>query len=308
MRIHRVAVLTFSVVLLAGIAVGTLPTQETENQPVSETQNLSSSVVQNTSSISLQSQPSSDVQRQPALRPEIVAEDHIDVPEQTVTLGGETYETKLIGRAEAGEDLKVNIEGHGNRGYSSALVDARGPPSDVSPPKRARGNSRPSFATNGIGPGTYFVAVREQNSVQAVQPVVISAAEPSLSGPDCVGAGSSAVFEVYVDEEQVGNVGRVELVAFNQNQTIRTTAEQERANLYRAEIPFENAQSDMDVLVHAKVYAGNGQGNSGNAPGNSGNAPGNSGAAQSSSQSLQNVIGISQQSTLYVVQDEANCG
>jgi hypothetical protein len=64
----------------------------------------------------------------------------------------------------------------------------------------------------------------------------------------------------------------------------------------------------MDMLVHAKVYAGSGQGNSGNAPGNSGNAPGNSRNAQPSSQSLRDVIGLTQQHTIYVVQDEANCG
>jgi hypothetical protein len=313
MRIHRAIVLLLSVGLLAGIAVGTLPTPEQPSQPVSETGNTSSAIVQNASSLDAQSQQSAAAQRQPALRPEIIPEDHIDVPEQTVTLGGETYDIKLIGRAETEGNLEVFIEGPGNSGYSSALVDARGPPSDVpadvSPAKRGRGNSRPSFATTGIPPGLYFVGVREQNSMRAVQPVVIAATETSLSGPNCVGAGSSAVFEVYVNEGQAGNVGRVEVVAFNQNQTIRTTAERERANLYRADISFEGApQSDMDMLVHAKVYAGNGQGNSGNAPGNSGNAPGNSRAAQSGSQSLRNVIGISQQHTIYVVQNEANCG
>lgn len=279
-RIDRIVVLVLSVGLLAGIGVGALPMVEPQSQPVSDTQNFASS--------GTQSQPPTDAQGLYTPKHEIIAEDHIDVPEQTVTLRGETYEIKLIGRGEVGEQLNVRVEGPENETYSPVLVNPRGPPSDVSPPMPARGNSRPSFDTTGIPPGMYFVAVRNQNQTQTVQPVVVSATETSLSGPDCLGTGSTAVFEVYVNEGQAGDISHVELVAFNQNRTIRTAADRERANLYRAELPLENvSQTDTKLLVHAKIYTGDGQDNS---------------------RSLQDVVGISKQHTLFVVEDEAHCG
>lgn len=239
------------------------------------------------SGIALDSQPSVGIQEPSTSDYKITVEGSVDVPERAASFGNASYNVSSVGRQTIGDPINVSIAGPENDSYAAVLVDPNGTSPDVEKHLTlARGDSQLSFNTSELSPGTYFVAVKNRSGIRALQPVVVTGSEVSLFGPNCVEAGENASFHVTKIEGQGENVSRVELVAFDQNRMIRTTAERERANLYRAELPLEDVPP-TDLLVYAAVYTGNETGD----------------AAR-----LRNLVRITQQINLFVVEDEASCG
>jgi hypothetical protein len=149
----------------------------------------------------------------------------IEVPERTVTLGGESYQVSSLARVSRGEPLRARTSGVDETGYRLYLHDDRGTVVDqryVSP----SADGTVAFDTSTYEPGSYVLSLYHDGTYYDPHPVVIPAYDISVDTPEPGLEGDeTGTISVSLTERQAGHtVHRVTVVVSNATATRRYPA------------------------------------------------------------------------------------
>ena len=149
----------------------------------------------------------------------------IEVPERTVTLGGESYQVSSLARVPRGEPLRARTSGVDEAGYRLYLHDDRGTVVDqryVSP----SADGTVAFDTSTYEPGSYVLSLYHDGTYYDPQPVVIPAYDVSVDTPEPnLDDNETGTISVSLTEREAGHtVQRVTVVVSNATATRRYPA------------------------------------------------------------------------------------
>lgn len=147
----------------------------------------------------------------------------IEVPERTVSVGGESYEVSSLARVPRGEPLRAQTSGVDETGYRLYLHDDRGTVVDqryVAP----SADGTVTFDTSAYEPGSYVLSLYHDGTYYDPQPVVIPAYDVSVDTPE-PGLDETGTISVSLTEREAGHtVQRVTVVVSNETVTRRYPA------------------------------------------------------------------------------------
>lgn len=149
----------------------------------------------------------------------------MEVPERTVSVGGESYRVSSLARVPRGEALRARVSGVDETGYRVYVHDARGGVVDqryVSP----SADGTVTFDTSAYEPGSYVLSLYHDGTYYDPHPVVIPAYDVSVDAPEPGPDGDQAGnISVGLTEREPGHtVRRVSVVVSNATATRRYPA------------------------------------------------------------------------------------
>ena len=149
----------------------------------------------------------------------------MDIPERTVSIGGESYQMSSLARVPRGDELRARTSGADGPGYRVYIHDVRGTVVDqqyVAP----SGNETVGFDTSTYEAGSYVVSLYHDGTYYDPHPVVIPAYDVSLDAPSSDRDGDEAgSISVGLTERESGHTAqRVTAVVSNATTTRRYRA------------------------------------------------------------------------------------
>jgi hypothetical protein len=155
----------------------------------------------------------------------VTVEGAMEIPERTVTVGGESYRVSSLARVSRGDALRVRTNGVDEAGSRVYLHDARGAVVDqryVAP----SGDGAVVFDTSGYEPGSYVLSLYHDGTYADPLPVVVPAYDVSVDTPAADPDGDEAgTVSVELTEREPGHaVRRVTVVVSNATATRRYPA------------------------------------------------------------------------------------
>lgn len=149
----------------------------------------------------------------------------VNVPDRTENIAGQDVTITSVAPITPGEKLDVRVSTSANGSYDILLYN-----SDYIPAARetsVSGETTATFETGSLDPGTYSLTVRT-DQFEAVQPVVITAYDTTLSAPSEVEEGSNLSADIETTEHDnvdAPPIEEVELVVANESTDDRIEAD-----------------------------------------------------------------------------------
>ncbi len=158
----------------------------------------------------------------------------IDTPTKTVSIEGTEYEVSTVAVRESGQSLPVDVSASDGTEFWVDLYNSEEQREDSI---RGTGSERVTFETDGLEPGTYLLMLQIDDDYVEIHPVVISgydleADHTNEIEPDESLHATVSVTPTAADGEPEG----VELVVWNDETTIRESAEQTDDGTYEANV------------------------------------------------------------------------
>lgn len=111
----------------------------------------------------------------------------VDIPDRNVSINGTQTTVSSVGSVALGSTVKANVSSPAGDTVSVILVDTSG---ERHAKLRITGNESISIPTDGLKPGTYYIAVQDGETVERAQQVVVSGPDVSLSRATLNDAGT----------------------------------------------------------------------------------------------------------------------
>jgi uncharacterized protein (TIGR03382 family) len=163
-------------------------------------------------------------------------ENSLDIPDRTATYDGTDYTIAAVRLADPGDVVDVSatvVEDDPYRVHvrssDDALVDSSNRQSD---------NTTVSFDLSGYDAGTYLVALNQDGSYRAIQPLVVRAFSVSADVPTSAEANAELSVSADVTRLRGSNSPTVEAIVGNDSHTVRVNAT-ERNGGYEASVPLD---------------------------------------------------------------------
>jgi PGF-CTERM protein len=161
----------------------------------------------------------------------------IDIPDRTVTVEGSEYDVQAFGRVSPGDTIEVDVSAPAGREYRVNLYNWKIQTEDTD---AMTGSGTAVLETDGVPPGTYFVAVVE-DGYQKIFPVVIEGYDLTLSTTDTVERGSAADVSLSLTPEaSTGEPNAVQVVVGNESTAMRVEATRTGSGSYEASVPTDS--------------------------------------------------------------------
>lgn len=154
----------------------------------------------------------------------------METPPRTITLQGTQFTVSSLAVRDPGEDLLVNVTAPDSVEYTVLLVTAN---KDLWAAKSGTGPGQVAFATTGMEPGSYLLALEQNKTIRAIHPLLIPGYELTLKAPQraCI----NTTVTVTVDVRQTArpaSLSGVEIVFATEQRTFRGSATKQDANTY----------------------------------------------------------------------------
>ncbi|WP_143414163.1 hypothetical protein [Halovenus aranensis] len=182
--------------------------------------------------------------------PSLQVENSHDVPERTVTIGGDKVTIDAISRYNRGETISVTVSGP-----EDALVQLRNKDRQLEDVVRLSndGTRHVTFSTEYLEPGTYAVALEINGAYEEAVPVVVSGYDLNVTAPSTVATDEQFVVTTELDyRNRTSPPEAVEIAVWNGDTVFNATAEQTAATTYRADFSLRDASpGNFQVYVAA---------------------------------------------------------
>jgi len=181
----------------------------------------------------------------------------IDVPERTVSTAGQEFTVTSIAPVTPGEDIAYQISTNADEAYRVLLYnDERGI-------EAFNSEGRSTFETDNLDPGTYVVAV-DTGEIRAIQPVVITSYETTLSVPEEADTSGGILADISIaahDAATNTTVETVQAVVANESVNDVITAEKTADGEYTADISsgYEPGKYRVYAVVRSNETVESGQ-------------------------------------------------
>lgn len=181
----------------------------------------------------------------------------IDVPERTVNTAGQEFTITSIAPITPGEDISYQISTSEDEAYRVLLYnDERGI-------EAFNSEGESTFETDNLDPGTYVVVV-DTGEIRAIQPVVITSYETTLTMPAETNSSDNVSADISITEHDgVSNTTAESVQAVVANESINevVTAEKTADGEYTADINagYEPGEYRVYAVVRSDETVENGR-------------------------------------------------
>lgn len=181
-------------------------------------------------------------------------DEHVDVPEQSVTFEGESYSISAIGMVDPDGSFDVVVETDSDETFN---VNLRNSERDVVEARsRVTADETLTFDADGLAPGTYTLQV-EDGLTQALGPVVVQAYDVSSPEPDHEGAtvepGDDVTVTTTLTDLEPRPISEVELVVWNGDSHDRLSMAEAGDHSYEKTVSdLEEGSYEMYVIVYGE--------------------------------------------------------
>ncbi|MEZ3163927.1 hypothetical protein [Halorubrum miltondacostae] len=175
----------------------------------------------------------------------------VDVPDRTVTLGGQEFNIESVGHVTPGETVEATTEAPEEKEYILYLYDNQVTRVDFS---RMTGNDSASFPTDGLEPGTYVLVVRADREFKTIHPVVVAGYEPTVDTPGAVTPSESFTVEIDPDAEKYEDAPDMDSITVVRTEDGEAVEEVEATPVegsdnYEAELTAPDEEGDVRLLT-----------------------------------------------------------
>ena len=149
----------------------------------------------------------------------------MEVPERTVTVGGESYQVSALARVSRGDRLHARTGGGNGTGYRVYLHNANGSVVDQQY-VAAAADGGVTFETSTYDAGSYVLSLYHDGTYYDPHPVVVPAYDVAVDvpTPEAGGDGAGAASVTLTEREPGHTVHRVTVVVSNETVTRRYSA------------------------------------------------------------------------------------
>lgn len=182
-------------------------------------------------------------------------DEHVEVPEQTVTFEGETYAMSAIGVADPDGSFDVVVETDSGDTFNVNLRDSEQNVMDAR--SRVTDGERLTFDADELqlDPGTYMLQV-EDGLTQALTPVVIQAYDVSSPEPDReeseIEPGDEVTVTTTLSDIEPQPISDVELVVWNGDDHERLSMSNAGEGSYERTVELAAGSYDMYVIGYGE--------------------------------------------------------
>ncbi|MFC4246061.1 MSCRAMM family adhesin SdrC [Natribaculum luteum] len=170
----------------------------------------------------------------------------IDTPTKTVSIEGTEYEVSSVAVREPGQSLPVDVSASDSTDFR---VDLYNSDEQRENSQYGTGSERVTFDTDALDPGTYLLMLQIDDDYVEIHPVVISGYDVETDHADEIEPDETLNATISVTPTAAdGDPEGVELVVWNDETTIRESAEQTDDGTYEATV------SDLEEGTY-DVYA-----------------------------------------------------
>lgn len=181
----------------------------------------------------------------------------VDTPERTVSAEGESFTVTAIAKAQPGETIQVSVtRPEATYGRLYVYRNDDGQTAIVTSERIDAAETTVSFDTSRWGgSGSYVLSIWENDTNQAVLPVVLEGYETSFEPPDAVEAGGSLDLRVTLSAgDRSLPPQRVEFVFANESTHSRVAADQVSDGTYEATLSLSEYDPG-EYRAYAVVYS-----------------------------------------------------
>lgn len=132
---------------------------------------------------------------------DVTSEDSVDVPDRTLSFGGQEFNIGSIGYVMPGDPIEAEAHAPEGEDYTLYLFDNRA--SQINQTQMT-GNGSATFSTEGLEPGTYNLAVRAEGEIKSVHPVVVSGYDAEVTLTESLVPGEPFTLEIELTERAEG--------------------------------------------------------------------------------------------------------
>jgi hypothetical protein len=158
----------------------------------------------------------------------------IEIPARDLTVNGENYTVRSVGRVTPGETIRVDVSAPENADYSVYLFDES---RRIVNTDTMTGSGRATFSTGTLSPGSYLAAVYDEE-ILAVYPVVLQGYDLTLDAPATSNDGVTVNITVN-DGALAREPPVVQLVFGTDSRTVRIDATRVTDGEYQASVPTD---------------------------------------------------------------------
>ena len=167
----------------------------------------------------------------------------IEIPARDLTVDGESYTVRAVGRATPGESVQIDVSAPEDAEYSVYLYDRN---LRIEQTDAMSGSDRATFSTDDLSPGSYLAAVYD-GEILDVYPVVVQGYDLTVEAPSNAD-GSVTVNVTVADGALTRTPPQVQVVLGDDARSVRTDATRVGDGEYRATLRTDEFEPDTYAL------------------------------------------------------------
>jgi hypothetical protein len=167
----------------------------------------------------------------------------VEIPARDLTVDGEDYTVRAVGRVAPGETVRVDVSAPENAEYSVYLYNKD---LGIEDTDAMSGSGRATFSTDDLSPGSYLAAVYD-GGILEVLPVVVEGYEVTVDAPASADGEFTADVTV-ADGAFTDEPPEVQVVLGDDGRSVRTTASRVADGEYRATVTTDGFEPGTYAL------------------------------------------------------------
>lgn len=185
---------------------------------------------------------------------EITTDSSIETPERMVTVDGDEYQVTSIARMDPDGSLTLSVTAPSDTSYNLLLYDND---RQIVATNSETGETSWTLSGSDYSSGSYVVAIYADGEYKAVQPIVVSGYEVTISAPETITEGAD--LKPTIEVSSLGDpddISSVEVILMNDDTSRRLDATESDEETYTASLP--TSVSPGDYRIYATVQGNEG--------------------------------------------------